>query len=280
MDENRIGPFIAELRKEKKLTQKDLAVQLHITDKAVSKWERGLSCPDIALLAPLADILGVTTSELLRGQRSETAAPAAASADIEETLDHAFAYAESSAKRTILSFQTVLALSFSLLLLLGIMVCAICDVAISGAFTWSLYPISSILFAWFVFIPLIKYGRRGILGALVALSLLILPFLYGISRLAANHWIITIGMRLSLFSVAYLWCVYWLFRRLKEHKMRATAFSLLLVIPLCIFINLTLAEILSVSFFDLWDLLSCTLMIVSAVPLFAIDYYKTHKNPQ
>lgn len=43
MDENKIGQFIAELRKEKKLTQKDLAAQLHITDKAVSKWERGVS---------------------------------------------------------------------------------------------------------------------------------------------------------------------------------------------------------------------------------------------
>ena len=43
MDENRTGQFIAELRKEKKITQKDLAVQLHITDKAISKWERGVS---------------------------------------------------------------------------------------------------------------------------------------------------------------------------------------------------------------------------------------------
>ena len=67
MNENRIGQFIAELRKEKKITQKDLATQLHITDKAVSKWERGLSCPDIVLLTSIADILGVTTSELLNG---------------------------------------------------------------------------------------------------------------------------------------------------------------------------------------------------------------------
>ena len=43
MSEIKIGPFIAELRKERKLTQKDLAAQLHITDKAVSKWERGVS---------------------------------------------------------------------------------------------------------------------------------------------------------------------------------------------------------------------------------------------
>ncbi len=54
--EKNIGKFIAQLRKEKKMTQKELANQLHITDKAVSKWERGLSCPDILLLNPIADI--------------------------------------------------------------------------------------------------------------------------------------------------------------------------------------------------------------------------------
>ena len=43
MSEGKIGPFIAQLRKERKLTQKELAAQLHITDKAVSKWERGVS---------------------------------------------------------------------------------------------------------------------------------------------------------------------------------------------------------------------------------------------
>ena len=111
MEENRIGQFIVELRKEKKLTQKDLAAQLHITDKAVSKWERGLSCPDITLLTSVADILGVTTSELLNGQRSETL-----SKDIEETVDNALVYAEKSVKRKMVSFQNILTISFSMFL--------------------------------------------------------------------------------------------------------------------------------------------------------------------
>lgn len=57
------------MRKSQKLTQKDLAEKLKITDKAVSKWERGISCPDISLLVPLAQALGVTTSELLNGEK-------------------------------------------------------------------------------------------------------------------------------------------------------------------------------------------------------------------
>ncbi len=71
MDNQRIGAFIRERRKEKELTQKDVAEALHITDRAVSKWERGLNAPDIALLEPLAELLGVTVGELIRGERLE-----------------------------------------------------------------------------------------------------------------------------------------------------------------------------------------------------------------
>lgn len=60
MDNEKIGAFIKELRKEQGLTQKELAEALSITDRAVSKWERGLNAPDIALLEPLAKLLGVS----------------------------------------------------------------------------------------------------------------------------------------------------------------------------------------------------------------------------
>ncbi len=76
MDNQRIGAFIRELRKEKDMTQKDVAEQLHITDRAVSKWERGLCSPDISLLEPLAELLGVSVGELLRGERTAEPEPA------------------------------------------------------------------------------------------------------------------------------------------------------------------------------------------------------------
>lgn len=66
------GEFLKGLRKEKGLTQKQLAEQLFLSDKAVSKWERGLSFPDISVLMPLSKILEVTTTELLSGKRIES----------------------------------------------------------------------------------------------------------------------------------------------------------------------------------------------------------------
>ena len=67
MDNIRVGRFIAEKRKEKNLTQKMLAEKIGVTDKAVSKWERGLSCPDVSLLIPLSEELGVSITEILNG---------------------------------------------------------------------------------------------------------------------------------------------------------------------------------------------------------------------
>ena len=67
MDAKIIGSFIAQKRKEANLSQKDLSERLHITDKAISKWERGLSLPDISLLIPLSDILKVSLYDLLTG---------------------------------------------------------------------------------------------------------------------------------------------------------------------------------------------------------------------
>ena len=61
-----LGMMIAELRKEKGMTQLELAEKMGVTDKAVSKWERDLSCPDINSLPNLAEILGVTVDELMQ----------------------------------------------------------------------------------------------------------------------------------------------------------------------------------------------------------------------
>lgn len=64
----KVGSYISELRKAKKLTQKDLADKLYVSDKTVSKWERGVSMPSIPLLMPLANLFDITVTELLKGE--------------------------------------------------------------------------------------------------------------------------------------------------------------------------------------------------------------------
>lgn len=96
MDKQAFGAFVAQLRKEKGWTQRELADQLHITDKAVSKWETGSSIPDTALLIPLAGLLGVTVTELLLCKRQETPIAPEAVEDVVKTAIH---YAGGKPKR-------------------------------------------------------------------------------------------------------------------------------------------------------------------------------------
>ena len=77
MDNIKTGALIRERRKEKGLTQRELAERLHVTDRAVSKWERGLCAPDIALLEPLSEALDLSVLELISGERVRTEEPEA-----------------------------------------------------------------------------------------------------------------------------------------------------------------------------------------------------------
>lgn len=70
MDIKNIGSFIAELRKEQGLNQRELAEKLNVTDKAISKWETGKGMPDVSNLIPLANILNVSVTDILSGKRT------------------------------------------------------------------------------------------------------------------------------------------------------------------------------------------------------------------
>ena len=71
MDQMKTGRFIAQCRKEKGLTQFQLGEKLGVTDRAVSKWERGLSLPDASIMQDLCDTLDITINELFTGERLE-----------------------------------------------------------------------------------------------------------------------------------------------------------------------------------------------------------------
>jgi len=83
MNNFKTGALIADLRRQQNWTQSDLAQKLGVTDKAVSRWETGRGLPDISLLKPLSEILGVTVNELIIGERIN---PEAQTASADETI--------------------------------------------------------------------------------------------------------------------------------------------------------------------------------------------------
>ena len=87
MNKERLGNFISGERRNLGLTQRDLAAALHVTDKAVSKWERGLSYPDVTLLEPLAQELDLTVEELMACRRQAVAEQKGAEETMRNLLD-------------------------------------------------------------------------------------------------------------------------------------------------------------------------------------------------
>lgn len=93
MDPNKIGRIISERRKSLQMTQKELAKKLYITDKAISKWERGLSLPDISTLIPLTKVLNLNLYDLLKGENNMN------KKEVEQTLKNTIEYSENEIKR-------------------------------------------------------------------------------------------------------------------------------------------------------------------------------------
>jgi len=162
IDKQRFGEFITALRKEKGLTQKDLAQRLYLSDKAVSKWERGLSLPDVTLLIPLSEALGVTVTELLRGERSPAPSPMEA-AEVETLVKRALSFSEEECsprgidrKAQALPYLLCLliaAAEITVLILLG------CRVAYMGATVFLLEGMSAVFLAYFCFLVPQKLPR-------------------------------------------------------------------------------------------------------------------------
>ena len=71
MDQEKVGRIIKTLRKDKAMTQLELSEKLNVTDRAVSKWERGLGCPDVSLLSKLSEIFSVDIRSILEGEMEE-----------------------------------------------------------------------------------------------------------------------------------------------------------------------------------------------------------------
>lgn len=115
MEQERIGKFIARLRKEKSLTQKDLANKLNVSVNAVSKWERGICLMDMSLLKPLSEILDVSIQELLSGEKLDTN-------NINKIVEDAINYSNNKIKenkKRIIKRILIIIISLVLLIIIG-----------------------------------------------------------------------------------------------------------------------------------------------------------------
>lgn len=248
------------------MTQRQLAEKLNITDKAVSKWERGLGCPDISILPPLAEALEVTVTELLNGKRNTTPS-LKENAFVETTLRYAN-------KVTLIKKESVKLIAkivITVTCLLAIFICIICDMAISSTFTWSLYPIAAVTFFWLVIIPLFIFKKNNVCMSLVSLSVFIIPFLLILNKIIGRvNLMLPLGIPITIVSIIYMWIIYILLSIKKRIRWQMAAFSILLGIPFSIIINYIISKFIKQPIIDIWDIMADGIMILISIVLFFI----------
>ena len=115
MNQNKVGKFIATCRKERNMTQQELANQLHVTDRAISNWENGRRIPDVSFFKPLCAIFDISVNELMNGEKLKKEKDIAST---NERLIHTLHVSNKKIVNIIRVFLFCLFLSFFILLLL------------------------------------------------------------------------------------------------------------------------------------------------------------------
>lgn len=151
IDKHEFGAFIAQLRREKGYTQKELAEKLFISDKAVSKWETGVSIPDTSMLVPLSELLGVTVTELLMHKRIDGGSPMAAG-EVEDIIRTAVSLPGEKTERAYNS-KSIWWLAYLLSLAIGgVCLCYSYSHEIAGSTMPTVFLLTAVFGAYFCFL--------------------------------------------------------------------------------------------------------------------------------
>ncbi len=267
MDQTQIGKFIAKRRKDKRLTQAQLAEMLNITDRAVSKWETGKSMPDSSIMLELCKILDISVNELLSGEEISKES-------FEQKADENLLDMQRKDENNI-SKNMVITSIFSAVLLVGVTVCIICDLAVGGKLTWSAIPILSVLLVWAVCIPTVIMGKKGLAVSMGTFSALIIPFLYLLSRFLRVWTIFSMGSVVAGVAVIFIWILAALFKRIgKDRIFVFWGVTFLLLIIFEFIMNIVVSWMLLELTFNLWDMLSVFVLFILTFICFLCDYAK------
>lgn len=223
MDNKKVGSFIASLRKEKLLTQQELADMLSVTNKAVSKWETGQGYPEITLIPVLAEILGVSTSELLKGElnKRESNDKDIASIIINETAQY---HDRLIAKKSHFILFIIFIAS-----ILSAFICLLCNYLIKHTFDWSLYPMGALIMLWSIIIPIFKFKRYKILSSLLGFSVTLIPYLFLIEFLVpAKGWVIPLALPIAILCIIVIGIILFIFFHTKINIFYSFAVTVLL----------------------------------------------------
>lgn len=196
-----VGAFIARMRAERGWTQRQLAERLHVTDKAVSRWERGTGYPDISIIPALASALGVTETELLRGARGADTQAEDINGAIRGTLSYVRrAQVDVGRRLRVRAFA-----GGTLALLYAATLSRKADLYLLGHVTWSFYVAIGAVFLWLLLAVACLSRTKAFLKTLCAGCVGIFPALYiALWRAGLAQAFLPTAVPVALFSVALI----------------------------------------------------------------------------
>lgn len=174
MQQREIGMQIAAARKKLNYTQRELAEKLGVSDKTISKWERGAGYPDIAILLPLCKELGLEVSQLLGDTDLQQTGS-------EKNLKYLAEYAVLKVKENRERIQRWMWLVTTILAVLSIVICLLVNYVLEEAVTWSWITTVSIVYGWMLLTVLLLSKQYTIEKTLLTGMVMIFPYLYCLS---------------------------------------------------------------------------------------------------
>lgn len=211
MQQFEIGKQIAEARKALQYTQKEVAQKIGVSDKTVSKWERGVGYPDISLLLPLCKALHIEVAQLLGDEKEEAVNETVRQ---QQTMKRLSEYAKVSMIRNkdrILQYATI---AVTVSCLLASSICLLCNYLMDSSFNWSIIATASILLGWSILFGAVHF-RLHIARTLLLVSILIYPYLWVLSTQLEQPAFLRLSWMIATGAVLLAWIIYGIILHLK-----------------------------------------------------------------
>lgn len=266
-----IGKKIKGLRVESKMTQKQVAKLLFVTDKAISKWETGKGYPDMMTIPLLSEIFNVSPSYFFSNS-SNMENRVLEDETVEEVVSQTINYAKDVEKMKNQAFMNIITVSISVVFIISILICAFFDLVINKQITWSIIPAASIIFTWGLTIMWIFNKENKVFKLLLMFSIGILPFLWILERATKSSWLLQMGVPISIVVIGLIWMTYFLSRTSLTTEIIVAI--LLLFIPIIDLIvdlgmNLSIAE----HYNNPWKIFTLLMSLAISLALIIVSHF-------
>lgn len=255
------GLLIEKSRKLKNITIQELAEKLNIKEELLKKWEDGFDCPNASMIQKLAKELDIKEVDIINGENSYRN-----KSEITNFIKE-------------IKWKEITCYIITIALIIGSAISLLIDYLIFKSFTWSLLILSSSVFVFSLILIIYLTKRKFIRNLLLTISILILPFIYIISRILNVSEIFKIGSMNAVISILEFWLIYGIFIKFKSRKYFASGLAVLVFIPTVIISNFSISYFIPWISFPLINvLINIIFLIAISIVLFVFDLKKIENS--